>query len=97
MKAYRSILYLAAICLAAEAQANELESRRMEIYYGDLNLSSPSGRNLLSNRVRLAIKRACEQAGVAGLASRSDHNCRHQAFETANADMEKAIVAARGK
>jgi UrcA family protein len=64
MKTYHSIYYVAAACLTVEAHAHEMEPRRAEVHYRDLNLSTPSGRERLHNRVELAVKRLCEQTGV---------------------------------
>jgi len=96
MKTYHSIYYVAAACLTVEAHAHEMEPRRAEVHYRDLNLSTPSGRERLHNRVELAVKRLCEQTGVGNFFRRPEHLCRHRAFEKANVDMETVIAAADG-
>lgn len=54
-----AVLSTAALLVAGAAQAQSVQSRSITVRFGDLNLSSPSGRRVLDQRIQRAIWYVC--------------------------------------
>lgn len=82
---------VAAAGIAAPAAANEDETPRTVVHYGDLDLSSAAGRERLSMRVSGAVKRMCAVETRADIGRKAaSRECRAQA--TRNLDTQLASL-----
>lgn len=54
-----AVLSAAALLMAGAAQAQSVQTRSITVKFGDLNLSSPSGRQALDQRIQRAIWYVC--------------------------------------
>lgn len=97
-----STRFLAALAAAAAtagtvafpAYAQDV-TKTIEVRYADLNLSAPSGAQLLKARVERAAKRICEAHGDRSLATELDaRNCTRVAIARAMPQVELALANA---
>lgn len=79
----------------APAAAQEIQ---VAVPYGDINVASQAGSEILASRVRTAVDTACERPATRDLKMNAEwQNCRQAALESAASQLEsKGVVAHAG-
>ena len=79
---------------AALADEPAADSRRAAVYYGDLNIQSEAGKQMLNQRLRFAARSVCPDSSARDLNTRiSGKRCVKQAIGQAAADVSEQQVA----
>jgi UrcA family protein len=74
------------------------EPRGEVVYYGDLNLASDSGVEVLDRRLDRAVARVCGSFSIRNLtADRDVARCREETWDTIRDDRDVAIAKATGR
>ena len=93
MKSIISIAALVASSLSGPALAQEPPQRAEIVHYADLDLGTASGRAVLDQRVRAAVKAACGTASDADPEGKNEvRRCR--VATRAQADRQRAMAIA---
>jgi UrcA family protein len=67
----------------------DVETRSVDVYMGDLNLSSPRDAREASRRIASAARYVCQPSDARDLTQRVDYRqCRYEAYDNAWADLE---------
>jgi UrcA family protein len=67
----------------------DAETRSVDVYMGDLNLSSPRDAREASRRIASAARYVCQPPDARDLSERADYRqCRYEAYDNAWADLE---------
>lgn len=89
-----SLFAAAALVPAALAQA-PAESASVRVAYGDLNMSSRAGGEILLSRINAAARKACEKVTVASpLTPQAVASCKHETIANTVRQLNMATLTA---
>ena len=79
---------------AASAQSADTDTRSVRVKLQGIDLASPSGRALAGQRIDVAVRAACDVAGIAGVQVSADAaRCLETALDDAAARLQALAVA----